>query len=64
MSLALSFRTFDGVRIDGPCHVTVVQAKDGKVRLAFDAAKEVTILRDNAKKPLPRGGESCTDSER
>jgi len=51
--LVLSLKQFEGVQIDGPCHIVLVEIRGNQVRLGFEADKAVPIRRDNTKNPIP-----------
>jgi carbon storage regulator CsrA len=44
----------EGVVIDGPCRIMVVEVRGYIVKLGFEASPAVHIVRDNAIKTEPR----------
>ncbi len=49
MSLVLGTKVGQTIYIDGPCAITLVETRNGYVRLAFDAPEATHIKRTNAK---------------
>lgn len=47
--LTLNRRAGERIVIDGPCVIEVVRISPGGVRLGFEAAQEVTIIREELK---------------
>lgn len=45
MMLVLSRKQGEGIVVDGPCVVTVAQIQGGRVKVAIEAVRGVTILR-------------------
>lgn len=44
--LVLTRGEYQAVVVSGPCRVVVTEAKDGKVKLGFEAEPSVKILRE------------------
>ena len=62
--LVLSRKANEGIVVDGPCRIVVVEIRGDKVRLGFVAPDSTKILRDEVADAIARHGRTGPPLER